>query len=89
MDVYCQHCNEPWDTYTVYHELDDNPKQAKDDFLAGKGCPSCHWGRDGESTDSFKSQAMAAMNDILGDDIDGMASMMDDYEYMFPEEFNS
>jgi type II secretory ATPase GspE/PulE/Tfp pilus assembly ATPase PilB-like protein len=86
MDVYCQHCDEPYDVYSAHHELgDDNldSMQAKNDFISGKGCPSCNWGKKGDSTNSFKSEAMSAMSDILGDDIDGMASMLDDYEYMF------
>ena len=86
MDVYCQHCNEPWDTWEVYNELGDeniSDLDAKMDFLKGIGCPSCHWGKLGQPKDSFISAAMDAMSDILGDDVDGMASMLDDYEYMF------
>ena len=85
MDLYCQHCDEPWEVSTVYHELGDENKtaeKAKQDFLAGVGCPSCEWGTLGEKTASIKSDAMWAMAEMLGDDVDGMASMMDDFEYM-------
>lgn len=61
-DIRCRRCGEPWEHYTVYHELsdwDDQPDDAKEQFLSGKGCPTCNWGeKAGEvSTSRHKSDA--------------------------------
>jgi len=50
-------------------------------FKAGVGCPACHWGKNAPEQQSLRGMAMGAIMDILGDDVDGMASMMDDFEY--------
>lgn len=88
MDVYCAKCAEPWDVYTVYHELGDcddgntSNKEAHALFAKGQGCPSCRWGKDAPKERPLKAEASSVMMDLLGDDLDGVASMMDDCEYM-------
>jgi hypothetical protein len=37
-DISCAHCGEPWDSYEVFHEFEDDEKEL---FLAGDSCPSC------------------------------------------------
>lgn len=49
-------------------------------FKKGKGCDCCKG--EGERKVSLRTEAMGAMMELLGDDIDGMASMMDDFEYL-------
>jgi hypothetical protein len=51
-------------------------------FKRGEGCPCCKWGADAPEKQSLRGEAMGAMAELLGDDIDGMASIMDDFEYM-------
>jgi hypothetical protein len=81
MDIYCQHCGEPYDACYVGSDMDHETPNGKAKFLNGEGCPCCDWGQ-GEAEDSLKTDAMALMADMLGGDIDGMASIMDDFEYM-------
>ena len=92
MDLYCQRCDEPWDVcYVGGGDMDEDslPEDFGPDgekpsarFKRGDGCPACHWGKDAPEKQSLRGVAMSAMADLLGDDIDGMASMMDDFEYM-------
>lgn len=76
MDVYCQHCGEPCD---VYHLMHDMEPEFREMFKAGTGCDCCE-GK-GEKDNSLRSEAMGMMMDLMGDDIDGVASMMDDFEW--------
>lgn len=85
MDVFCQKCGEPWDVFSVSEFRLAEDGGTRKDFLAGKGCPSCDWGQDQdavESTPSMRTMLMEATADLLGDDIDGIASAMDDAEWM-------
>jgi len=87
MDVYCQWCDEPYEVTVAYNNLGEDggrsAEEAKEDFLSGVGCPACKWGTLGEKTDSFKSLAMGMMGDLVGDDMDGMASMLDDWDCVY------
>jgi hypothetical protein len=81
MDIYCQHCGEPYDACYVGSDMEHEAPNGKQRFLNGEGCPCCDWGQ-GEAENDMRSLAMGACADLLGDDIDGMASMMDAFEYM-------
>lgn len=93
MDLYCQRCDEPWDVCYVgsdmdveYPEVAEEGRTASDLFKAGKGCPDCDWGAKRVGKQSLRGEAMAMMMDLLGDDIDGAAAMMEDCEGMFDDE---
>lgn len=46
-DVRCKKCGEPWEIYSLRHEVPDwdgEPSDAYDKFMAGEGCPTCCWG---------------------------------------------
>lgn len=82
MDLYCRRCGEPWEHDYVMHEM--TPEE-KDAFLKGKYCPSC---KDKEvEKRPFRAQLAGAFQDILGDDIDGLAAEMEDAEFMLGSEF--
>ena len=72
MDIYCTNCGEPWDASDS-----DISRRA---VVAGN-CGACD-GDPAMRVNTFQVQAMSMLGDLLGDDIDGMASMMDDAEYM-------
>ena len=76
MDVYCQHCGEACDTYHLYHDMEPEYRKM---FKDGKGCDCCE-GK-GEPANIMLTEAMAVVAELLGDDIDGMAAMMDDFDY--------
>lgn len=90
MDLYCQKCAEPWDFWHVQDpdcmdaETEDygpNGEKPSERFKNGEGCPACDWGKKAPKTPNLRSMAMSACMDILGDDIDGVAAMMDDFDY--------
>ena len=85
MDLFCQVCGEPWDIQSVEHYDFSDSERKK--FHAGKGCPACKFGEKAPEDMPFRSMLASAAADILGDDIDGLASIMDDAERAFGEEF--
>lgn len=83
MDLYCKRCGEPWDYYGVMHgDLTDEERER---FRQGEGCPAC-FGKPVEKK-PFRAELATVMEDILGDDLDGVASEMEDAEYLLGEEF--
>lgn len=88
MDLYCQRCDEPWDLWHVNNEMDQEPDDYAPDgtrpsarFRKGEGCPACDWGKKAPKQQSLKGMAMGALYDVLGDDEDGIAAMMDDFDF--------
>jgi hypothetical protein len=59
--------------------------EERDRFFKGVDCPSCH----GKTVEKrpFRAELASALSGILGDDIDGLASEMDDAEYLLGSEF--
>ena len=76
MDLYCQNCGEPYEMYHVYNDMAEDEKQM---FLSGKGCDGCK----GIPVKNrpIQAQAMSALQDILGDDVDGIASELSDFNF--------
>ena len=88
MDIYCQRCDEPYDVYHVCYDMDkekddysEKGTKPSDRLKNGEGCPACEWGKTAPKQQSMRGMAMGAMADVMGDDVDGMASMMDDFEF--------
>lgn len=84
MDVYCPRCDEPWDVYHIEHEL--TPEEEKR-FWNGMGCPCC----DGKKVTPVQpekdkrghdrltmGEKTGILRELLGNDIDGIAAMLDD-----------
>ena len=84
MDVYCKRCGEPFDLMGI---TDEFSKDEKKDFWAGKGCPACA-GKPAPEKKPFRCEIQQALEDVLGDDHDGLAAEMEDAEAMFAGEFN-
>ena len=85
MDNYCQKCAEPWDIFSVNEFSVEYDGGTSKDFYNGKGCPCCNWGKDNielNNRQKMTTDLMSICRDLLGDDIDGMASIMDDAEYL-------
>ena len=77
MDIYCPICAEPMDMMEL-HEIDGMDfDQARAAFFAD-GCDAVGF-RCSDSRGSMVAAASAALADLLGDDIDGIAAMMDDF----------
>ena len=82
MDIYCLNCGEPWDIFEVN---DDKESFSFSEANTGKinACPSCQ-GKAVELSQKqkFNLEAKSLMADLLGEDVDGLASMLDDMEYL-------
>jgi hypothetical protein len=74
-DTYCTKCGEPWDIDCL-HEPDEYGLQL--DGTRILGCDACEWHAERGYPLRGMADAATAMHDILGDDIDGIASMLDD-----------
>ena len=80
MDLLCERCGEPWDRLSL---TDDMTATERRRFFGGEGCPCCYGREKGfeeraERT-SFARMAQSAFRDALGDDLDGVAAMMEDF----------
>jgi len=74
MDLHCTKCGEPWELDCI-HEPDEYGLTLDGSRIVE--CDACAW--HAERGYPLKGAAMIAdaMHDLLGDDIDGIASMMD------------
>ncbi len=87
MDIYCPKCGEPLDNDCLHDEADEQGisyAEVAANFRA-KGCEALTVYGNGEPcvpTGSYRAAAMDALYDLLGDDMDGAASMMEDAEMM-------
>jgi len=85
MDIYCPKCGEPWDLDSI-HEIADQDEcsfdQARVRFRR-EGCVALGTSHS-DDTDSGGLRALAsgALMDLMGDDMDGVASMLDDFDYV-------
>lgn len=85
MDIRCPICSEPWDL----DELHDVPgmsfEEARQRFYS-EGCGMTFGSKTCEPADAQASERAAissALADLLGDDIDGIAAMEEDYDYLY------
>ena len=77
MDTYCRNCGEPWDLVEVAEFRGEDLK------LWSKGfCPGCE-GKIELRDDSMRMDTMRAIEDLFGDDEDGLASAMEDFDLFF------
>jgi hypothetical protein len=84
MDVYCHNCGEPWDTWEL-HEIAQEMEVPYNTLAAdfrSRGCVAL--GQPATTCtahpDAGRSALIAAVYDVLGDDMDGAAAMLEDAE---------
>lgn len=84
MDINCPKCAEPIDNDEL-HEIaslyDMTYSEVLREFQV-MGCNALDMEHNKATMDSFKSQVAGAMFELMGDDTDGVAAMMEDFEYM-------
>lgn len=81
MDLYCTRCAEPWDNdefHYVAEEQGSTYKEVAANFRA-EGCKAVT-GKLCERKATDMGLAAEAMYDLLGDDMDGAAAMLEDFE---------
>lgn len=83
MDIYCPKCSEPYDVDELHYPDDEtlNFNEAKALFMS-KGCGEVFGNPDCVAHRTLRGDATLVLNEILGDDIDGVASMLDDFDYL-------
>lgn len=88
MDIYCpvKDCAEPWDLDSLHEEAEESGRTFREvqrDFQS-KGCKALEnaFGSQKHNTGNAQRAAVSeAMFDLLGDDVDGVAAMMEDFGF--------
>lgn len=90
MDIRCKHCGEPIDTFE-FHDHETGAYQDWVNCFKINGCGAVDAMFDGErpqdatkckdaaSVGDFELEAIEILQDMLGDDIDGLTSMTEDF----------
>lgn len=83
MDIYCPLCGEPWDNDTLHEVAQEEHSTYREVARAFRqtGCAalgaSCN-----RLPDRDTAELSSAMMDMMGDDMDGVAAMMEDARWM-------
>ena len=84
MDIYCPHCGEPWDTYSFHDEAEDRADGSTYQSIAREfrqvGCQALVGARCNPATTAHP--AIGTVLELLGDDVDGAAALLDDAAYL-------
>lgn len=86
MDIYCSKCGEPWDVDSLH----DGAAERGETFDAFRrrfyhdGCEAFSWAACEPSGPSSSNRAdvAALAYELLGDDVDGAAAMLEDAEFL-------
>ena len=79
MDLICLTCGEPWEIDTVLHE---DPAGFRRKGCAIRACPACQGipPRELPAAQRDRLEEMAALAALLGNDIDGFAALLEDFQ---------
>ncbi len=76
MDVFCPICGEPWDTYE-FHDVPGMTYAEAWKAFTQKGC-EVFGTKHGEPLSKDDRGAIRLLYDVMGDDVDGAAAIIDD-----------
>lgn len=79
-DIYCPKCAEPWDI-AEFHEVEDLTYSQAYSSFRSEGCKVFTEQDCTPEVSSFRAEASSILMDLLGDDVDGVASLLDDFEF--------
>jgi hypothetical protein len=82
MDIYCPKCGEPWDNDELHYVAEENDttyKATLDEFQK-IGCGVFDGQPCADPADRRRALVMSVGFEIMGDDVDGIAVMMEDAE---------
>lgn len=82
MDIYCPICSEPWDMDELHYPDADLSFTEALAVFRSQGCGVVWGGVPCKPTTAARRDVMAAVYDLMGDDVDGCASMFEDAEMM-------
>lgn len=77
-DVHCPTCGEPWDTDELHEVADERGLTFRETFadFRTRGCEALLTSHNGNEADP----RIAATYQLLGDDVDGASSMLEDLD---------
>lgn len=78
MDIYCPVCGEPWDSDELHYEAEEAGKSFEALYKKFKKVGCAVFGT--AHADSEADPRIKATYDLLGDDVDGAASLFEDLE---------
>lgn len=76
MDLYCPVCGEPWDIDAL-HDVPGVPFEVARRRFAREGCRLFGTSHN-DIIDADRAAKSAVLHQLLGDDVDGIAAMMED-----------
>lgn len=82
MDVYCPKCGEPWDTYEFHDPWEPMSYDEARKLFRSQGCGVVFNGTPCQGEPGMRGKASGMLMDLLGDDTDGVAALLDDFEYV-------
>lgn len=80
MDVYCSKCREPFEV-DYFHDVAKDQGRTFDEVYADfrkRGCLAVDGVHSDYGYDDGKSMIISEVMDLMGDDVDGAASMLED-----------
>ncbi|MPZ50642.1 MAG: hypothetical protein GEU75_15320 [Dehalococcoidia bacterium] len=78
MDLYCTTCGEPWDLDTLHEVEGESFDSARNRFVI-EGC-RLFGASHNRPADTETAEKSAALFMLLGDDVDAVASFMEDFQ---------
>ena len=79
-DLICARCGEPW---ALDHVVHDDPEAFEREGSLITRCPPCPIDASSVSPAMLQRAQLAGVTaDLLGDDLDGAAAMLDDAEFL-------
>lgn len=76
-DIYCSTCGESWDMDSI-HDIEGDSYADKMNKFMHAGCGALDANCNEEGNEEVSS-AMLIAHDLMGEDVDGIASMMEDF----------
>jgi hypothetical protein len=91
VDIECRKCGEPWDIDSLHEAADEQGIEYREVARAfrARGCVALGWGGECEpdpaderpDLSAIRRAQVGALYDMLGDDMDGAAAMLEDLTY--------
>ena len=82
MDINCPKCGEPWDAEELHYVAEENETTFSEELakFSRIGCQVFDGQHCSDPADQRRALAASIAFEIMGDDVDGIASFMEDYE---------
>lgn len=80
MDIYCSKCGEPWEIDSI-HDVAEELQFSFDEALKAFKKQGCEiLGASHGEVNENRAAAVSVLFDIMGDDVDGIAAMLEDFD---------